>query len=548
MGATGSSSKAVIAVQVDNQGPVYGGGQLTGKVYLSIPKDGFSADTLNLKFYGQEATCVHYTETEDYTDSEGKSQSRSVNRTAYDSSPIIVIDLPLTRFTGGKVEKGSYEFPFVFMLPYGLPGKQGEKSNASYYVIEYLLEARLHRPGWMKWDVVNHQEIFLMDPPQASVKTPSFNEPMTRPVYFMCCLNQGNMSLLTNVDDTHIGVGESLKIDYSVHNASSASVKALEISLTQSIRYSARGHTNLESRVLYKNRIDASALQGADRSPKNNARPNLLGAELFREMNSHLANVQLMIPACRSTVTGTLGSVRHTVLVRIITKMCVQNPQLEMALSIYQPSPLVFQGVAPAVGAAFARPNDWQAQAAPIVTLQQSLAVATAVAVPQPPIVNAVVVGMQYNPTASAPSTPTAPSAPSIGAPPDLSSVSSLVSMLQTQGNAFTEVSLLKEWLTYGEVSNLVSCPGSLASIFGAIRGEYALTAFPEEIAKALPGQLRTAHVAEAAGAVQNVASRAKICSAFAGFVTDKKNARSAFEVLKFPEHMMTLVLLQYGQ
>lgn len=538
MGATGSSSSAAIAVQLDQSGPVHGGGHLSGKVYLSIPKDAYTADTLNLKFFGQESTCVHYQESESYTDSDGNSQTRSVTRSAYDSCPIVVMDISLASFPNGRVERGRYEFPFVLTLPFGLPGKQGTKSNGSYYVIEYFVEARLHRPGWLKWDVVNHQEVFLMDPPQASVQTPSFNAPVTTPVFFCCCFNQGNMSLLSNVNDTNIGVGEPLKIDYSIYNQSSASIKAIEIKLDQSMSWYARGHSEHSSTTLYKNRIEAASLDGIDRVSKDNQKPLLRGEGLFEEMNRHLSHVQFTVPACRSTVAGKLGTVRHIVTVRIITKMCVDNPQLNLDLTIYRPSANAFQGVAPAVGTVFARPADWQASAAPVVSLQPTLAMATAVSA-APPM--ATVISVDSNPVAAAPSAPL--SAP---AATDYSSVAALVQMLQTQGSAMTEVSLLKEWLTYGDVSQLAAYPATFSNIFGTIRSEYALSAFPENLGKALPGQVTLAHVVEAARATKTPEARGKVCSAFSSFVQDKTNAKVAFDSLGLPSHILTLVLQQY--
>lgn len=545
MGGTSSSSSCVIAVQIDAHGPVFGGGQLAGKVYLSVPTNGYSADTLNLKFYGREATAVVYHE---------HHNKRRTRKVAHGESPIVVLDLPLARFPNGQVEKGNYEFPFLFTLPYGLPGKQGSKTpNASYYVIEYFLEARLHRPGWLKWDVTNHQEVFLMDPPESSVATPTFNEPVTRPVYFMCCFNQGNMSLLTNVDNSRVGVGEPLKVDYSIYNASSARIKALEICLVESVRYTAHGKHHGETNELYKNRIEAGLLHGIEHNDEHNVKPNLMGDELFHEMNRHLSNVQFNIPACRSTFAGKLGTIRHTVAVRIITDIGSENPRLELALSVYQPSSAVFQGIMPEVGTDFARPVDWQAQAAPVMALHPTFAVATAVSASEPPLVRAVIVDVPGNnnnnrssSSSSMAKSPDAPPAPPSA--PDMTSVSSLVGMLQSHGNPFTEVSLLKEWLTYGDVPQLLNGSGALTSLFGAIRGEYALAAFPEEIGKALPGQVRTSHVVEAAKAVVNVESRAKLCSAFATYVSDKENARSAFTALKLPEHMLTLVLIQYGQ
>jgi hypothetical protein len=81
----------------------------------------------------------------------------------------------LYRFNG-QVNKGRYEYPFEITLPVCLLGKQGfkqpsfrdgflQRQQPDFFVIEYFLEARLHRYGMMKWDVKNAQEILLSDPP-----------------------------------------------------------------------------------------------------------------------------------------------------------------------------------------------------------------------------------------------------------------------------------------------------------------------------------------------------------------------------------------------
>ena len=54
------SAGAGVAIQIDNNGSVYGGSKLKGKVYLEVQKDSVSVESLNLRFYGEESTKVSY--------------------------------------------------------------------------------------------------------------------------------------------------------------------------------------------------------------------------------------------------------------------------------------------------------------------------------------------------------------------------------------------------------------------------------------------------------------------------------------------------------
>lgn len=523
-----SMSGAVVAVQLDNDGQgICGGSQLSGRVYLSVEKESTTAQSLNIKFYGQESTCVQYSESVD--DGDGKSHSET--RYAYDKRPIVTIDCVLATFPG-RVSRGNYEFPFVINIPYGLPGKQGSKSTGSYFVIEYFLEARLHRQGIIK--VVNHREIFLTDSPYTGAPTPSMEEPVQRPVYFLCCLHQGNMTMLANVDNTNVCVGEPFRIDYAIKNESSSAIKALEISVTQSVRFSAAGHADLHVTKLFHRRLTQSEVEGTETSQRNGQEEQFLLTT--QELRNRLREIELQnFPLARSTVRGQLGSVLHTVSVKICTKMCVQNPQVDIALQVHQSAAnaaAMFKGIAPAVAIEFQKPIGWQAETAPVVVLQASV-------VPSAPMATAEIVG-----TSMATAVPV-PSAP--GVPGDLSTVPGLVQQLKTSGNQFTETSILKEWLTYGDFSPLTSDPRALSSVFQTIRGEYAYTAFPEALGKAC-GVVFTVQLVAAAARVVPEAQRGRVCTSFVPYVTNKEEARAAFSALALGEHALAMVLLSYGQ
>ena len=60
MGNTVLSSGAFVAVQIDDPGSHYGGATIKGRIFLDVQKSSVSADSLNIRFYGREHSCVVY--------------------------------------------------------------------------------------------------------------------------------------------------------------------------------------------------------------------------------------------------------------------------------------------------------------------------------------------------------------------------------------------------------------------------------------------------------------------------------------------------------
>ena len=60
MGNTVLSTGAFVAVQIDDPGSHYGGSTLKGRIFLDVQKSSVSADSLNIRFYGCEHSCVVY--------------------------------------------------------------------------------------------------------------------------------------------------------------------------------------------------------------------------------------------------------------------------------------------------------------------------------------------------------------------------------------------------------------------------------------------------------------------------------------------------------
>lgn len=500
------STGAFVAVQLDQQGKsICGGSKLRGSVFLSVAKDSVSADSLNVKFYGREATCVQYTVTVD--DGEGKSHTET--RSAHDDREIISIELVLCTYPG-SIRKGTYEYPFEITLPVGLPGKHGLRGHSNWFVVEYFFEAKLHRHGMLTWDVKNAQEVLLADQPYIDYKTPSYVEPSRIPVYFMCCFNTGTMTLVANVDSTNVCVEDRVNIRYALHNESTTKIKALEVRVDMTERFSAGGHTHASTRAIFKQRVDASQLEGVapvtNRGDSSTAPVSvaLISEFLRKEMDSHSVSGVLM--ADRPSYRGMLGSISFEVDVQAITTFGSQNPQISIPLLVHR-SRVDFSSVVPIVEVDFTRPPEWNAVPAQLVYLN----------------------------------TPT-PAAVAVSNPIESSSVAWLIQQLQA-ANQWTEESLLREWLSFGALDQL-AIPDSLATVFRCIKGEYSYSVFPESIGAALK-TITTTQIAAAAASVPEH-HKASVCYTFSRYCSDKPNAPQAFVDLGLPPYAFESVLAQY--
>lgn len=226
------STGAVLSVQVETQGAC-GGQRLRGKVFLDVSKDMIPATSLNIQFYGVETTHV-------YNAFSGEDEPNYWE----ECHEFFGIEIALQNFHNECVTKGRYVFPFDFQLPVGLPGKQGVRTgtNDSFFVVEYFLQAHLHRNGNLVANAKNRTEVFLSDTPfVAYAKFPAFVEPITELIGSCCCGIVGSVTIAAHIDSTHVCIGEKLKIEYGVQNDSSKGLDAVEIRIREIRSFRAQG-------------------------------------------------------------------------------------------------------------------------------------------------------------------------------------------------------------------------------------------------------------------------------------------------------------------
>ena len=357
MGNTVFSSGACVAVKIEDPGTHFGGSTVRGRVYLDVQKPTVSADSLNIRFYGREHTCVVY---------HVRTGEHTQTRYAHATNHFYDVDYILCSFPGA-VQQGRYEFPFEIRLPIGIPGKQGGSSAGSFFVVDYHAEARLHRQGMLTWDVKNSMEVLMLDPPYNRIPTPVFSTPSTVPVHSFCCIRSGSMTLAIKLDSNNVVATEAFRVFYEISNQSSCRVKALEISVIQNLVCRAQGHVNNSSIPLFHQRIDASKLQNA--GPVSNQETTNVAAVQpdqgkVRTLVDSLARgnhfLNVIIPATAApSLNGVLGSISHILRVQIKTPFGVEDPGIDCPLIVHRTA-FSFAGVVPAVEHEFTLPPGWQ--------------------------------------------------------------------------------------------------------------------------------------------------------------------------------------------
>ena len=285
MGNTTSGAFIAIKITNDPSIPIVGGSAVNGIVYLDVENESIPCDSLNVCLLGHEKTRVVYYETGDgcqrslsthllltssylshshfliysltlplTTVQDGK-ETKQVKKLDYETHIFLTLDCVLAMFPQGKVAKGRYEFPFVFPLPPGIPGRlyASSLSGEDTFVISYHLEARLHRKDVITTttagihhnndittttgihhnnevknsvetttagihhnslsEVKNSLEIMVCDPPRPVIPCPSFVDPVTTPMRFYCCLSTGTMTLMCSLDNGSVDAGEETKVN-----------------------------------------------------------------------------------------------------------------------------------------------------------------------------------------------------------------------------------------------------------------------------------------------------------------------------------------------
>ena len=163
--------------------------KLRGTVFLYVARKADYGD-LQLRLFSREHTHIY-----------PKTGARPGHNKGYEE----VINTAVTLRPAGTFEVGKYEFPFEMDIPAGLPatvcggsiGNNLKKVNLNMttkpnsWYCGYLLEARLHRPGHLTWDVFTKKTIRLDNEPRETIYHPVYIDPDHHHVRWLGCFAQG---------------------------------------------------------------------------------------------------------------------------------------------------------------------------------------------------------------------------------------------------------------------------------------------------------------------------------------------------------------------
>jgi hypothetical protein len=385
----GTTSSATINVALD-AAMVAPGTATTGKVYLSVNNEKVDAESLMLRIVGGEYTLIKH--------ATGSGDERRVHN-YYSSSIFLDYAFPLTVVQDGCFRKGQYEFPFSFTLPPGVLPTMGAATqsgqNSGHCSVKYSMEVKLHRRGWMTWDVKNSRELTVLGTPVQHIpKFGTYLPPSEYPLHFCCCYKVGNVRLGLSTETSLLAAGETFDVSYVVQNNSTSRIKALELEVVEVVTWRSRMFTATKSSQLFHKRLeqgdiqfDLSAINPNDSATVGGngtiSNPDIL-KELKEILDSrrHCCPVNLP-PSARPTMDGSLIDVEHFLKVRIATPFGTSDPEILSRLTVHrygiQAAPVIETDGSIYTPMAMSLPAGWNATVAqPVTVPTPPYAVATA--------------------------------------------------------------------------------------------------------------------------------------------------------------------------
>jgi hypothetical protein len=138
--------------------------------------------------------------------------------------------------------KGNYEFPFQCPIPVGLPGSM-RLTGSSNCNITYAVDACLHRPGSLSWDVKGSADFLVSAAPAPAQSAPLYMDPQFVDVRSCFCIGRGRMLTGGSAASSILAAGEEFRVNYAAQNESTAKINAIEIKLLELVTWRASGHS-----------------------------------------------------------------------------------------------------------------------------------------------------------------------------------------------------------------------------------------------------------------------------------------------------------------
>ena len=332
MGNLSSSSTNVFLSVHNSHTKILAGSTISGEIRCpnnSITNDIYSGVTLY--FIGKEDTDVLY-DSGSHGHKHYSSKKRDIVRT------IIPLDTSHAAFKAGR-------FPFSFHILDQLPSSMFYKDgNGGFCQIRYRCKLQIRGRAAQEVPI----EI-MAKPPLYS--TPSLVDPTIERIQMLHCIPRGGITWSIAVDNTRVGVGETLSISLGIKNESLVKLEHVNAKIIQIVEWHTSGHSSTN-----KSFIRSATFSKTDSMrPKSKAQLRLIKSrkvfsstsqsrrltgqeEVTKAVQEGHNQLTFTIPqhACQS-YTGRLIKIRHYVSIEAKASSCYTSPKIEIPIEIVSP-------------------------------------------------------------------------------------------------------------------------------------------------------------------------------------------------------------------
>lgn len=164
-----------------------------------------------------------------------------------------------------------------------------------------------------------------------------------------CCFNRGDVTFGANVDDTRVGCGEDIKVDFGCKNETGVEIQDVDAVVTQRVEWYANNHSSTKEDTIVERQfmqtsdmraLTKEELQQMEENQSRSVADNLL-REIRQMVQDGTNSVSLNIPQFQGvcdTYHGALIHVTHTLRITIQTPGLSSNPSVTIPLQIVSPA------------------------------------------------------------------------------------------------------------------------------------------------------------------------------------------------------------------
>jgi predicted Zn-ribbon and HTH transcriptional regulator len=204
------------------------------------------------------------------------------------------------------------------------------------------MEVWLDRPGLLRWDIETKKHFAVKRAAPTSSKVPLYIEPSRIDVFTMCCFKRGGILVGGYAESSLLHSGAATHVKYAAHNNSTATIKAIEVSLTELVAFRAQGHQSHSVTHLFHKRLGADetslTLEKINATEKDAVEDRIYRdlQHLGRTLEGETTRLDFTVPAsARSSYNGSIIHVNHTFSIKVITTFGTANPMVTRDIQMY---------------------------------------------------------------------------------------------------------------------------------------------------------------------------------------------------------------------